>query len=851
MQNVRKKLTLILLLTMLINVFSVYRIDASSNTLYNNQEYSNNNQEISKTISQEFTEELKNQILKNMLNPQNINIPDFPTEDSDESPKKGDDIIDGLKEQLGVDSKGETASKKESEASDKSDVKKADNMDITKSKDNSQTVFVSVTKIWEDDDDILPNEDTRHFSDLEIILHRKVNGEDDIEFNSKSKPVIIKYNDDEAKSWNHIFRGMDEFDADGNMYEYYIQGDESFKIEKKYSELELNPLDESMLRGLSPRAVRGNLPNLKYVTPDTVYEKTHYYKQNPLGIIGGFHLVGFNSVETRAHTNGNILTDTLKYISNFGTNNLPEVSYFRHLNINSEGFKSTSVPHGSRLVVGDGVNVGVKTNPNNPSVIEAWTFENKKVDSPGYHSGNELWKDTNTKFIDLSKVRRDSEDISRQLSGYKDIYSVPDYHDQNQQKITIQNPDDVSVYNWNHNGFKTEGYNVDIHGFERGKNGSLIINVDMRGRQSFVMPGSTYYYSNGTQANIAEVTEWEDGNTIWNFYDSSKPDKIFRGKINNSRAAIGIIMAPGATVDLTANFNGTVVANDIIVTAESHRTDFTGKSIDYPADFHFTKTDVKKHGLPNAVFELRDEHNNVVSLKDSDGNIIGNEVRSDSRGKLSFYKLTTGVYYLHEKRAPDGYQKIDGRIIKIRVNTESKIKEITVINNLFNKNDNTITNIEIPVIPKTRVEIHKKWIDSDGNVIDKEKLKNLSIKVRLKRKIGNDVDNGFNKYESIHLKYDNDWKAEISELEIYNESGRAYTYYIEEYDIPISFTEDSSKSNKEWVANEYENAFVFTLVNKAKKAVYPNTGGMGAVTVIVMGMLLVLMGMYIKIRTYY
>ncbi|SFE55681.1 SpaA isopeptide-forming pilin-related protein [Peptostreptococcus sp. D1] len=851
MQNVRTKLILILLLTMLINVFSVYRIDSSSNALYNNQEYSSNNQAISKSISQEFTGELKNQILKSMLNTQNLNLPDFQAEASDELAKKGNGTIDALKEQPEVDSKGDTASKKESKTNDMSDEKRVSDMDITKAKDNSQPVFLSVTKIWKDDDDILSNEDTRYFSDLEIILHRKVNGEDDVEFNSKSKPVIIKYSEDEAKSWNYIFGGMDEFDAAGNMYEYYIQGDENFKLERKYSELELNPLDEYTLRGFTPRAARGNLSKLKYVTPDTVYEKTHYYTQNPLGIIGGFHLVGFNSVETKAHTNGNILTDTLKYISNFGTSNLPEVSYFRHLNINSDGFKSTSVPHGSRLVVGDGVNVGVKTNPNNPSVIEAWTFENKNVDSPGYYSGNELWKDSNTKFIDLLKVKSDSENINRQLSGYKDIYSVPDYHDWNQQKITIQNPDDVSVYNWKHGEFKTDGYNVNIHGFERGKNGSLIINVDMKGLQSFVMPGSTYYYSDGSQANIAEVTEWEDGNTIWNFYDSSKPDRIFRGKINNSRAAIGIIMAPGATVDLTANFNGTVVANDIIVTAESHRTDFTGKSIDYPADFHFTKADEKKHGLPNAVFELRDEYDRVINLKDSDGNIIGNEVRSDSMGKLSFYKLTTGVYYLYEKRAPDGYQRIDGRIIKLRVDTNRKIKEITVLNNLFNKNDNTITNIEIPVIPKTKVEIHKRWVDSDGNPIDKEKLKNLSIKVRLKRKIGNIVDYGFNKYESIHLKYDNNWKIEISELEIYNESGSAYTYYIEEYDIPLGFTEDSSNSNKEWVANEYEDAFAFTLVNKARKPVYPNTGGIGAMSVIAIGMLIALMGMYIKLRTYY
>ena len=45
------------------------------------------------------------------------------------------------------------------------------------------------------------------------------------------------------------------------------------------------------------------------VTEANIYSETKYfYDQNPFGIIGGFHLVGFNSVTTHSHTNGNILT---------------------------------------------------------------------------------------------------------------------------------------------------------------------------------------------------------------------------------------------------------------------------------------------------------------------------------------------------------------------------------------------------------------------------------------------------------------------------------------------------------------------------------------------------------------
>ena len=64
------------------------------------------------------------------------------------------------------------------------------------------------------------------------------------------------------------------------------------------------------------------------VTEENVYTETKYfYNQNPFGIIGGFHLVGFNSVTTHSHTNGNILTSTLRYRDNFGTKGLEEIMF--------------------------------------------------------------------------------------------------------------------------------------------------------------------------------------------------------------------------------------------------------------------------------------------------------------------------------------------------------------------------------------------------------------------------------------------------------------------------------------------------------------------------------------------
>lgn len=55
----------------------------------------------------------------------------------------------------------------------------------------------------------------------------------------------------------------------------------------------------------------------------------------------------------------------------------------------------------------------------------------------------------------------------------------------------------------------------------------------------------------------------------------------------------GAVIAPGATVNINHNLNGTVVADNINVRAESHRTDFVGKITEPeeepgPAEYHIS-----------------------------------------------------------------------------------------------------------------------------------------------------------------------------------------------------------------------------------------------------------------------
>src|SRR3712207_5663409 len=308
MHNLRKKITIFLLLAMLINVFSIFRIEASSDSLINNQELS---ETVSGNILKDFIADCKKEMFGGIKLFPDLDIPDLPDPDAEGEGKKN---TDGKEQDTsGVPEVPDLSAEEEKELEET----------LKEEEEKSHKIFVSVTRIWKNaDGNTLSNVDTKDFSEFEIRLQRRVDGKEDSEFNEKSQPVIIKYSDDKYRSWNHVYENLEDLDKNGKPYEYYIYGDDGFKVEKKYSEIELEPLvDAELFKNASVfrRAgaqVSNPVPGVKYVDGNSIYEKTEYYeksKNSPLGIIGGFHLVGFNSVHTKVHTNGNILTDKLKY----------------------------------------------------------------------------------------------------------------------------------------------------------------------------------------------------------------------------------------------------------------------------------------------------------------------------------------------------------------------------------------------------------------------------------------------------------------------------------------------------------------------------------------------------------
>ncbi len=627
------------------------------------------------------------------------------------------------------------------------------------------------------------------------------------------------------------------------------------------------------------------------VTEENVYTETKYfYNQNPFGIIGGFHLVGFNSVTTHSHTNGNILTNTLRYRDNFGTKGLEEISYIKNLEMESGsltyGGYSLEGSENSILVVGKNIEIGKCDNGN------AWSLNDHKVDYPPVNKNgnfaNQLWQDSDEyEFIDIDLEKENAIAINQRLRDYVDLNTESHLDDINNQYIQINDPAGVNIYNLDSNSDLIKyAYKINGCGFEHGSNASLVINVDLKdyinwnGEKIFSIPQSRIQYSNGDYAPISEVTKWQDGNIIWNFYDSSQEDGCYTGKIVNSGAVTGIILAPKATVELNQNLNGSVIANDIIVNAESHRTDFTGTDL-YPGDedgeekaisikvekkwdgqkLPSVRTNLLANGEIKETAELnenndwtyefkdlplKDRNNNEIIYSIDEANVPGYLTQIEKKSDNYFVITNTEQIDLSVKKEWYG-NKLDSAVVHLYANgTDINQVELNQENNWehdfknlnkYKNNQEIVYHVTEDVIPDYVSKIIKENNKFIIKNISTEKT-NILVKKEfvggtLTEVIINLLADG-KKLQSIKLNAENNWQYEFKNLNKYDETdGHKIFYDIDEDKIPGYIFSKTGNSEQGFVvtntkddtaeepdkSNESENSprFDFTTIENDPK----------------------------------
>ena len=296
-------------------------------------------------------------------------------------------------------------------------------------------------------------------------------------------------------------------------------------------------------------------------TPETFVNTSYYDATRALGIAGNFHIVAFDTATLNTHTNGNVLAETLMAYANFGTNGLAdEVSYIQNY-ARVDETSASSTAH--TLALGSTQAVALEDNGN------AFSVNGTKLNMP-YH----IFQDDDTSalpFVDMDTVRSQSENNSAALESYSDANVTTSFADENNRTITLNDPDAFGVYNTT--ASVMDGYNdrpISLKGFSQGSDGSLIINIDCTGVSSFTMPDLKMFFLDGTEAQTDEKTAFTEGRVLLNFTNCENTDIT----LNITKASV---LALGANVTLSQNFNGTVVAENVTVDAEGHRDDFVGE----------------------------------------------------------------------------------------------------------------------------------------------------------------------------------------------------------------------------------------------------------------------------------
>ncbi len=269
--------------------------------------------------------------------------------------------------------------------------------------------------------------------------------------------------------------------------------------------------------------------------------------------------MGFGDVRLNAHTNGNILANNLYANANFGTNNIyDELSYIQnYLQVNSGS--ATSQTH--VLAVGNSNSVDLVDNGN------AIAVNGTKLDRPKI-----VWKDTDTQFINLASLRGEMKMLSNTLSTYAtsnitlNLNSAGGSVDESYIELTNSNAG--GIFNTTATELANLKY-MGVKGLSSANKYAVIINVNCEGISQINLPISIIAID-GHNMPLSETHTFTNGRVLWNFYNFL-PNA---GTTITASLMHASILAEGANFTASQNLNGTIIANNININAESHRDDF-------------------------------------------------------------------------------------------------------------------------------------------------------------------------------------------------------------------------------------------------------------------------------------
>lgn len=289
-----------------------------------------------------------------------------------------------------------------------------------------------------------------------------------------------------------------------------------------------------------------------------------------------YGVIAFNNGVIKVHFHSNFLVNNLNMNSNSGlrtTYNTKEAFYFKTAENVSANMSEYSAANTDVLYTGTTVQ---KTNGENRVKLTNGSFV--KIDRPTtIISDSEIEaQGTYTQYVDILDVKNKFVAYNKALAtqANKGSVQVSITSDMNNRYIQVGSGenycniayDDFAKYASNQISFDFSDYN---------NNDTLVINIDLKGQTAVSFP-ALILRQNGTAISNNEDNFNKKYNRVYyNFYDSSKADKQYTGKITFSGRGFGTIIAPSASVELSQNWDGSVVANNVEVAGQFHRINGT------------------------------------------------------------------------------------------------------------------------------------------------------------------------------------------------------------------------------------------------------------------------------------
>ena len=540
---------------------------------------------------------------------------------------------------------------------------------------------------------------------------------------------------------------------------------------------------------------------------DPAYQK-YFNRNSPIGTAGSFHLVGFDTVTLSSHTNGNILAKNLYAGENFGTNNYPnELTYVQNYR-KVHATSASSLDH--ILVIGSSNTLDLYDNNNR-----------YKINSVGMDKPKHIIQDEDTNaapFIDLNRVRAEIRQLSSVMAGFAPNNLLPSVESQN-RVLTLTQPDSVGVITVDYPDPRVFGSaQLDLKGFRSGTSGSIVINVNCAGASTIRMP-TALVYIDGQVQGTDEVTNFTSGKVVWNFINA-------QGVTIEAQRMTGMIIAPGATVNINQNLNGTVVADVINVLAESHRTDFTGEiipreTVDYGITLRKIRSGYVGTTLSGAEFTLEiwngsrwTSVNTGSIITDADGLFLLKNLKKDT------------AYRLVETKAPVGYTPLkEPYCFWVRSNA-SMNQPNTKPSGFDGLALDTGATLNIPNEPDeqintTQLQLEKKWLGESPVLAERITVMVYQITLREEQEIQRSL------YKTVILTKALDWKLTLEDLPLEGKdaSGNpvSYAYSVEEKEME-GYTASYSDNNE---AGTRDDTIVITNKERTYGYELPETGGIG------------------------